>query len=174
MAKVSLNKALTRKALDPVKVQFGDIEVEVLQYLPIDQKSAFITEVMSASIDDNGIFSPVRIQIYVDLNLIKFYTNFNLTDKMLEETSKTYDLLCINGIIEKIHEAIPKEEYNFLINSLYKCIADVRRYNNSAMGVMKQIATDYQNTDLDVSKMFNQLGDPEQFALVRDVLKKLG
>lgn len=174
MAKLSLTKLFVNKTAEPNKIQINGSEIEVLSYLPIDDKASFITAVMNAAIDENGIFSPVRVQIYTDLNLIRYYTNLNLTDKMYDEPSKTYDLLYINNIITSVKNTIPEAEYTFLINSLNACIDDVRRYNSSAMGVMKQIATDYKDTNLDVTQMFEKLGDPEQFALVRDVLNKLG
>lgn len=174
MAKASLHKATLIQTSESKNCVINNVEVKISQYLPIDDKSKFITEVMSSAIDDNNIFSPIRIKVYFDLNIIKFYTNFNLTDKMYGEPSKTYDLLVINNVISKVVENIPKEEYDFLYESLMACINDLRNYNQSAAGVLRQVAADYSTTNMDVDSLVQKLGDPEQFALVRDVLQKLG
>lgn len=174
MAKVSLNKALIKKAQAVKTVTINEQEIEILQYLPIDEKSNYITAVMSSAIDDNNIFSPIRIKVYSDLNLIKFYTNFNLTDKMYNDPSKTYDALVINNIIDEVRKNIPVEELEFLNNALMACVNDLRTYNQSAAGVLKQITTDYQNTEMDVDKLIQEVGDPEQLKFVRDILTKLG
>lgn len=174
MAKISLNKILTKKVKDSVKITIQDTEIDVIQYLPIDKKATFINDIMQSAIDTNNIFSPIRLKVYFDLNIIKYYTNFNLTQAMYDEPSKTYDLLMVNEIMPKVLAVIPEEELKFVKSALDACVNDIVTYNNSAAGVIKQITTDYNATNMDVDKLVSELGDPEQFKLVKDVLEKLG
>lgn len=174
MAKISLNKLCPVKNSNTIVVAHNDLNIEIIQYLPIKEKSALITAVMQAAIDNNGLFSPLRLEIYLLLNLVRYYTNINLTDTMYNEPEKTYDLLCLNQLNTIIINALPKNEYDFVKESLIKCVQDFVRYNNSAAGIMKQITTDYSLAEMNVDDLVQKLGDPTQFALVRDILSKLG
>jgi hypothetical protein len=42
------------------------------------------------------------------------------------------------------------------------------------MGILDNVVNDYSNLDLNASEIQKKLGDPENMALLRDVLAKLG
>jgi len=175
MAKVSLTKIAPIKKLDKVIIKINDEDVEVIQYLPIAEKAELSERVVNAAIDpENGILSTSRMDVYTVLEIVRTYTNINITDKMMEEAPKTYDLLILNGIYDKIVEAIPKDEYNSLQGRVFNDCENVQKYLESFKGIMKSINQDYSNTEMDVDKIMTELKDPEAYGLLRDILDKIG
>ena len=175
MAKVSLTKITPVKKLDKVIIKIDDEDVEVVQYLPIAEKAELSERVANASIDSEyGILSTSRRDVYAVLEIVRTYTNINITDKMMEEAPKTYDLLILNGIYNKIKEAIPEKEYNELFHRINEDCGNIQKYLESFKGIMKSINQDYSNTEMDVDKIMTELKDPEAYGLLRDILDKIG
>lgn len=175
MAKVSFSKLGLKKKAETVKVQLtNDIEVEVLQYLPINDKLNLIAAVLNGSADQNNFANPVKIAIVANLEIVKAYTNLSFTEKQLEDTAKLYDLLEENDIINKIIMQIPSMEYEFLLDGIDKTIKAYYDYRNSIFGILEAVNQDYTNLDLDASSIQQKLADPENLELLKNVLTKLG
>lgn len=149
-------------------------EIEVAQYMPIQDKLAMIERILNLTIDNTGFLNPVRLEVYTVLEIISTYTNINITDKMMENAPKTYDSLMINGVIDAIIEAIPEDEYNAVFDAIEDCAEHTVSYLNSFVGMMKTVTEDYSATKMNVDEMVNALGDPEQIGLVKDILEKIG
>lgn len=175
MAKVSFAKLGLKKKAETVKVQLtNDIEVEVLQYLPINDKLNLIAAVLNESADENNFANPVKIAIVANLEIVKAYTNLSFTEKQLEDTAKLYDLLEENDIINKVIMNIPSMEYEFLLDGIDKTIKAYYDYRNSIFGILDTIGQDYANLELDVEKLQKGMSDPNSLGLLKDVLTKLG
>lgn len=173
MAKIGLNKVLSKTILVPKTILINNQEIQILQYLNIDDKVALIQRVLSAAADDTGTFSAVRLKIYLELEIARAYSNINFTEKQWENTSKLYDNLMINNIIATIIDSIPSEEYTVLVKCLYDCADSISKYNTSLAGIMHAISTDQTLTKDNVNELLAKLGDPEQFELIKNVLAKL-
>jgi hypothetical protein len=78
------------------------IEFEVKKYLPIEEKMEMISRIINLSVDDNGFYNPVRLQIYTTIETVFAYTNLNFTTKQKENLFKLYDQLISSGIFDKI------------------------------------------------------------------------
>ena len=175
MAKVSFSKLGLKKKNETVKVQLtDDIEIEVLQYLPINDKLNIIAAVLNGSADQNNFANPVKIEVIGTIEMIKAYTNLSFTEKQLEDIPKLYDLMEQNDIINKIMSAIPTVEYEFIINGIDNTIQSYYNYRNSVFGILDTISQDYSNLDFDAQKIQKEIGDPENLELLRSVLTKLG
>lgn len=174
MAKISLNKLVLVKKKDAVSITINDIEVMVQQYLPIEMKLSMLQEVLNAVLDDTGYTNPVRLEVFFNILLIKYYTNITITEAMLQDPSKTYDILVLNHILTQVIAAIPEEEYNDIFSFISEALENVNKYNCSALGLLRNILLDYKNTEIDVEKLTQALGDPEQLTLVKNILDKLG
>jgi hypothetical protein len=48
---------------------------------------------MNLTFDVDGFVSPLRFELYSKVFLIKYYTNINITDTMIDNIEKTYELL---------------------------------------------------------------------------------
>ena len=174
MAKVSLNSITPIKKVDSVKIKIGEQEIEVLQYLPINDKLALAERVLNMTLDDTGFLNPVRLEVYTYLEIIRTYTNISITDKMMENAPKTYDLLEMNNILISIVNAIPEEEYNALIGMIEDSAEHTVKYLTSFVGMMKTVSQDYDATKINVDEIMNTLDNPEKIGLVKDILDKIG
>lgn len=174
MAKVSLNKVTPIKNIDPKVINISGEEISVIQYLSISDKADMIERILNYAFDETGFASPIRLETYFGLELIRCYTNINITEKMVENAAKTYDALELNGIIDAVVEVIPEEEYETLWDLVDESVNNVSRYNTSFVGMLRTAATDYQNTQINLDEMSGLLKDPGQLTLVKDILEKLG
>ena len=175
MAKVSLNKITPIKKVDDITIDINGEKVIVKQYLPVDEKALFSERVLNNAMDPNINFaSEMRMMVYFSLELINTYTNINLTEKMFEEATKTYDLLVLNHILDAVIDAIPKEEYVELYNKVYEDRNHVETYLHSFVGVLRGAQNDYSAAQIDADKIMNEFKDPEAFNLIKDILDKVG
>lgn len=174
MAKISLSKITPVKKIDPIMITLGDQNIEVIQYLPVQEKMEMLEHILSHAIDDTGFFNPTRLEVFFTLFMIKTYTNISITEKMIEEAPKTYDLLEMNGVIEKIVSAIPTEEYASILNATEETAQHVSQHLTSFASMLTNILEDYKSAQIDVDTMAQTLSDPAQMGLVRDVLAKMG
>lgn len=174
MAKISFNKLTPIKSVEPTIVTIGENEITVERYLPMADKAAFVERVLNAVIDDTGFINPMRLDVMFHIELIKTYTNISITDKMMENPSKVYDLLMLNHILSAVLEAIPEEEYEDLMNDIGECAKHTVDYLNSFAGMIKNITTNYDTTKMNVEEIMQTLDDPEKVGLVKDILDKIG
>ena len=63
---------------------------------------------------------------------------------------------------------------NKLIDGIEESIEAYYKYRNSVMGILENISADYSNLNLDATEIQNKLADPNNMALLKDVLAKLG
>ena len=174
MAKVSFAKLSLARNQEVKKVEWGEYTIEVKQYLPINEKLNLISNVINAAHDENNYSNPVKVDVYTALEIMYAYTNINFTEKQKEDVTKLYDLIVSSGLYAKVLEAIPGSEHCNLLNAIKKSIDAIYAYQNSVMGILDTISTDYSNLDLDASEIQKKIGDPENMELLRSVLAKLG
>ena len=175
MAKVAFTK-LGLKRKDEVKtVNINNNVIEVKQYLPINDKLALISRVINLSHDSSNNFAnPVQVEVIGTVEIIMAYTNLSFTEKQKEDYAKLYDLLEENGITKDLISAIPEDEYTFLIDGINESIEAVYKYQNSILGILEAVSQDYSNLEFDATKIQQQLADPDNLALLKGVMTKLG
>lgn len=174
MARIPFSKLKLTKKEDVKNIAINDVEIEVKQYLPTSEKIEIITNTLQNSADDNNFANPVKVEVFLNLEMIYAYTNLSFTDKQKEDASKLYDLLEVNGVIAAVVEAIPETEYNLLLTWAQETIDAFYTYHNSVMGILEQVSADYSNLDLDATKIQTKLADPQNLELLKGVMTKLG
>ena len=115
-----------------------------------------------------------KIHIFLALEMMFTYTNINFTDKQKEDVCKLYDTIVSSGLYEIIMEAIPQSEYDYVLDTTMDTIESIYAYNNSIMGILDAVSTDYSNLSLDASELQKQIADPENLALLKGIMTKLG
>lgn len=151
-----------------------EVHYEVKHYLPVQEKMEMITKIINQSIDDNGFYNPIRVKIFTVLEVAYAYTNLSFTEKQKENPFKLYDLLVGNGIFKEIIGCIYEDDWKEIQQTILTTIDNIYKYKNSAMGILESIAVDYGNLDFDARNIQQSLADPNNLALLRDVLAKLG
>lgn len=174
--KISFSKLVTLKGKDPKIIQINNQDVEVLQYLPANDKLKLVSRIIEKTLnaDKNHYSNPIKSDVFGNIELIKAYTNISFTAKQEESPDKLYDLLELNGIIDDVIQAIPREEYVTIVECVNECTENICKHNESALGILETISTDYKDVNMDVESLTQQLSDPENMGLLRDVLNKMG
>jgi hypothetical protein len=172
MAKVSFT-SLKLKVKDDIKTfSIEDKEIEVKQYLPIDEKFSIIMTSLQDSYQ-NGIFNELILEVCFNLNIIFYYTNINFTEKQKEDSLKLYDILESNGIIDQVIENIPEIEYNYMIDMLDDIKENTFKYQKSIKGTVESIIEKLPENAQAVSEIVDNF-DPEKYENVMNFAKGIG
>lgn len=174
MAKIGFTKLSLKRKNEVKTITINNNQIEVKQYLPVNEKLDLIARVINGAHDQNNFPNPIKIEVIGTLEMIMAYTNISFTEKQKEDIPKLYDLLEENGVIKDIISQIPEDEYNFIIDGINKTVDAVYTYNNSVLGILEAVSKDYSNLDFDATQIQKKMADPENLKLVRDVLTKLG
>ena len=172
--KPTFAKLKLQKNTEVKVVKVNELEIEVKQYLPVEDKLKLISNVINYSADENNFVNPVKVDVFGTLEIIYAYTNLGFTEKQKEDPANLYDLLIGSGIADELINAIPQVEYREVINGINECIEAVYKYRNSAAGIIETVVADYNNLDMNATDIQQKLADPENLALLKDVLTKLG
>lgn len=151
-----------------------EVHYEVKHYLPIKEKLELVSNIINQSIDDNGFYNPMRVKLYMVLEIVYAYTNLSFTEKMKEDPFKLYDILVSTGIFTDVIDVIREKDWSEIQENTWATIENIYKYRNSVMGILDNVVNDYSNLNLDASEIQKKLADPDNMALLRDVLAKLG
>lgn len=174
MARIPFTKLKCKINIDEVPVQIGEETIAVKQYLPIQEKLELISKViMQAHEQDENYSNPVKAGVYRDLEVIFAYTNISFTEKQKEDLPKLYDMLYSSGVIAEVLKNIPENEYMEIVFGVRDSIEAIYKYQNSVLGVLDTIKTDYSDTEFDLSKMQEALASSD-LSVVKDIVSKLG
>lgn len=170
---ISFTKVTPIKETKTITVKINGQEVAIQPYLPIDKKSKLIEQIASYVFDDTGFASPIRLNIYFTILTLKAYTDISITDKMIENASKTYDAILLNNL-DTLLNYIPKTEIQDLQEMVEKSIEQIVKYNTSFLGMMRTASAEYDATKMNVDELMQTLDQPDKVGLVKEVLDKLG
>lgn len=176
MAKVSFSKLGLSKNNEIKNFEYNGQNIEVKQYLPINDKATLVAQILNYTLNngENRFANPLQIEVMTLIGVIEKYTNINFTDKQKEDPAKLYDLIISSGLWKNILDNINIEDYTALLNYCDEAIESYYNYYNSVFGILDSINNDYNNMNLDATEIQKKLNDPENMALLRDVLAKLG
>lgn len=150
-----------------------EVNYEVKQYLPFKEKLELVSNIINQSIDDNGFYNPMRVKMFMTLEIVYAYTNLSFTEKMREDPFKLYDILVSTGIYNDIVKCIGNE-IGEIMEATISTIENIYNYRNSVLGIMENVTADYSNLDLDASAIQAKLADPNNMELLKGILAKLG
>ena len=149
------------------KVDFSEgVSFEVLKYLPIKEKYNLIESVLQKSYE-NGIYNPIKLDMYFALNLIYLYSNISFTEKQKEDEEKLYDTLQSSGVMDAIIDAIEDDEYNNLYTMLIETEEKYYNYRKTISGMLNEFSGTL-NQNADFLKEIAETFDPNQFKNVLD------
>lgn len=150
-------------------VDYNGNAIEVLQYLPIDDKYSLINITLQKA-KEGSIYNPLKKDMYFHLNLVYMYSSLTFTDKQREDESKLYDTLVSNGLMDLIIDAIPENEYAILYSYLDEQETDILTYKNTFGGAVTEIIENLPLRAEEMQTIVNTF-DPEKFQNVLDFAK---
>lgn len=168
-----LNAKVNQEVLT-IDVEGNVNPIEVRQYLPIDEKLGLIGRVIELAHDGNNFSNPLKLGVYYSLEMIQAYTNIVFTEKQKETPTKLYDSLLSSGWLDKIFANIPSEEKSIIYTGLMDTVDNYYKYRNSILGVIDNISTDYSDLEFDIEKLGGDLSNPENIALLKNIMGRLG
>lgn len=141
MAKVTYTNLKIKVNTDVKILDFNDNKIEVLQYLPIEDKNSLISITMQNS-EEEGIYNPVKVDMFFHLYTIFMYTNISFTEKQKENPNKLYDSLKSSGLMDEVLKMIPEEEYKMLYDYLEELITIKTKRNRSVVSLIESVISD--------------------------------
>jgi hypothetical protein len=174
MAKIAFTKLGLKLNKDIKTFMFADQEIEVRQYLTVSEKLDMISRIINNSADDMKFYNVGKLNIFMTLEIIYNYTNINFTDKQKEDVTKLYDFIVSSGFYDAVVEWIPEEELDWIEETLMDTVDSIYKYQNSIMGILDTISQDYSSLDFDATEIQKKIGDPENLALLKGIMSRLG
>ena len=176
MAKITFSKLGLKAVSDIVSgsVEINGIEVPVKGYLTQQEKADLVAFVLENAIDDRGCFSPIRVETFWGIALVKWYGGISFTDKQIFDAAKTYDILETNGVIDDICDIIPTDEFDFLKDMLNETKDDIARYNNSFAGMIAAAAGSASAMDNELTKILEKVKNKEGLEQLESIKSIVG
>lgn len=174
MAKVGLTKLGLSVNKEIEHFKWNDQDIEIKQYLPIDDKLALCARVINNSADDLNYYNPGKLAVYQDIEIIMAYTNINFTEKQLESPTKLFDLLHSTGFALEIYNRIPEHEIGAITSIIEATVHNIYEYKNSVLGILDALKDDQNNLEFDATQIRDALADGENIELLKEIMTKLG
>lgn len=174
MAKVSFIKLNKIKSLEPVDIKIGEETISVVQYLPLEKKLAVMQNIIEqAGNNEEGFYNIVKLTVFYTIEMLRAYTNISFTEKQLEDPQKLYDIIVLNNIWNEVKKAIPQSELTDIWENTCTLAREITNYNHSALGILKLLANDYNNTSFNVEEITSKLSNKENLELVSNIINQL-
>ena len=174
MAKLPFSKLGVKVETDITHLPWGDYSIEINKYLPMGEKTEMVSKIINKSSDNNGYYNPLKVKVYLTLEVLYRYTNLSFTEKQKENELKLYDMVMSSGLFKQIVSLIPEEEWKDLQTTVWDTISNIYEYKNSILGILETVSGDYENLNLDALQLSQEIGNPDNIELLRNVLDKLG
>lgn len=175
MAKVGFGSLKITKVDDRVNTfTFNEKEIEVKRYLPFSDKLTLIGNAINLAADGNRFANPMKIDMYLDLEIMFAYTNISFTDKQKEDLVKLYDMLASAGFFEAMYNVIEEKEASTIHYNAARLAENMYSQMNSVYGIMENIANDYSEVGAQAEDIQKKIADPNNLTLLKDVMSKLG
>ena len=166
MAKISYANMKLKINTDVNTFDFCGQKVEVLKYLPAQDKYDLLMITLQKSYED-GIYNDFKLNLYFSMHLVYMYTNISFTEKQREDELKLYDNLKSNGFFDKFYAALDENEYNELFDQLGDIRDALTDYNKGINAIVNRIINDLPANAEAAAKIVESF-DPEQYKAVVD------
>ena len=130
----------TKTETSIVKID-DNTEIEVLQYLPIEDKIDLIQIALQKSLE-NGIYNEIKLDMYFNLYIVYMYSNIEFTDEEKEDEFKLYNELQSNDIIAHVIAGMEDGEYDCLLDYLKTMQESNEIYRTSVAALLQTFIQD--------------------------------
>ena len=171
MAKISYASLKLKTNTEVNTVDFNGNKIEILKYLPIEEKYDLISVTLQKSLEDT-LYNPLKVDMYFHLHLVYMYTNITFTDKQREDELKLYNALSSNGLIDLVLENIDEYEYEILSTYLDETIDQDLTYKTTVAYLLNSFIGDMPAKIDNIQKMMEEI-DQEKFTEAINFAKSL-
>ena len=144
-------------------------EIEVLQYLPVEDKIDLIQIALQKSLE-NGIYNEIKLDMYFNLYIVYMYSNLEFTDEEKEDEFKLYNKLKSNDIIAHVIAGMDEGEYDCLLDYLKSMQENNESYKKSAAALFQTFIQDMPKNAAAAAEIVDNF-DKEKYKNVIDFAK---
>lgn len=144
-------------------------EIEVLQYLPVEDKIDLIQIALQKSLE-NGIYNEIKLDMYFNLYIVYMYSNLEFTDEEKEDEFKLYNELQSNDIIVHVIAGMDEGEYDCLLDYLKSMQENNESYKKSAAALFQTFIQDMPKNAAAAAEIVDNF-DKEKYKNVIDFAK---
>ena len=178
MAKLAYSKLKLKTEIPIAQIEIpvgDDIQiVEVKTYLPIEEKITLLERVINLAQDDMHFYNTIKLDVLLGTEILYAYTNLSFTDAVKDNPLKLYDEVA-GSLLPKVIEKLEiNGEYTWLHSHMMELLESIYKYNNSALGLINTLTTDYSALGDEFTNLQEKIANPENLTLLKDVLTKLG
>jgi hypothetical protein len=119
-------------------INFNDSEIQIVPYLSINDKYDLVMTTLRKSYE-NGIYNPIKIQIYFNLNIIYLYTNIMFDSEDRANAEDIYNNFKDSGLLDLIKENISEKEKDELKSLLCDTLKVLKEYELSIAGFLSSV-----------------------------------
>ena len=153
----------------------------VKKYLPVSEKieliQAVTTNLINAIENKYYYMNPLQIEVLLMTQVVKYYTNIEVTDEELEHPDVVYDELMQAGIMGPLKSIMytgTEDEFKVIYQTVMEIGRGILNHTHSALGVVEALSTDYDNLKFDSEEITKNISNPENLTLLKDIVTKLG
>lgn len=162
------NNTVCRRVVD-------DKEILIKTWLPTHDLLQLISRIVNRSVDEHDYCNPCRVKIVSEVEMVLACSNVEVPDYENADVCEIYDYLYANEIIDAVTAATKETGLWWMVmDSVNEVVDSVYKYSNSARGIIRGITSDLEDVQFDAEAIQEKLGNPENLALLKDILTKLG
>lgn len=158
---------------DITVVNFNGQDIEVKQYLSSKEKEDIINAVLQNA-DAGTVVDTFAEEVLFNTYLVFEYTNIEFSEEDKQNNIyEIYDKLLCSGLLDKIIQTIPKEEYNTLFNNVERIHNEYLGYRDSARAAFEQMSIFAPTTAANIGEQVKDF-DVEKFQEINNVANQFG
>jgi len=148
---------------------WNEKEIEVVNCISSDDKYDIVMITLQNS-EEDGIYNPIKLDIYFHLYLVYTYTNIVFSDEDRADEFALYDALLTSGFMEEFLKHINIRDYTEMQDEIEKIAKMKMRYNVSAASIMKKFVDDLP-ANAEAAQQIVDNFDPSKYQAVVDFAK---
>jgi hypothetical protein len=153
--------------------KFGDKTVQVLKYLPVQEKEDIIEVAYQKAIVKSS-FNPILFNIYFLLNIVYSYANLTFTDEQRKDEKKLYDMLDSSGLLNKIFQAMESTEVTFFYENVNAYVQRRLAEDYSAVGLFNNTVGAFNTFTKIISEKFSNVDEATLQTLIDKLPNLIG
>ena len=154
-------------------LNIGKYSIEIKNEITIQEQFKCAEYIFNKLLsEDDKYFNKIKFQYYKVLPYYIYFTSIDISDYTDEELHEIYNIINTSGELRGLHTE--NIAFNALCKQVEDMLKDYYNYKNSVYGILEAVSTDYENLNLDMSKLKENMIDENNLTLLKDVVTKLG
>lgn len=157
------------KVTDLIEMDWNGNKINITKYLPIEDKYDIVMITLQKSLE-NGIYNPIKLDMFFHLNLVYMYTNLVFTEEEQENETKLYDEMKSSGFMDKFLTYIDPVDYTEMQEDIDNIAELMMNYNCTAASVIRNLIDDLP-ANAEAAQSIVENFNPEKYQAVIDFAK---